>query len=62
MRLSKRGPRRTGIAAVEAAIVMPLIVLIAFGVIESGYFVNSHQILHDAARQGARAAVHLGEP
>ncbi len=46
-----------GIACVEAALVLPVIVLLTFGFIEIGYYVNCHHVLHDAARQGARAAV-----
>ena len=41
----------------EAALVLPLVLLLTFGFIEIGWYVNSLQILHDAARQGARAAV-----
>ena len=48
---------RRGIASVEAAVVLPIIVLLVFGFIEVGYFVNCQQVVHDAARQGARAAV-----
>ncbi len=46
-----------GVACVEAALVLPVIVLLTFGFIEIGYYVNCHHVLHDAARQGARAAV-----
>ena len=49
--------RHRGVACVEAALVLPVIVLITFGFIEIGYYVNCHHVLHDAARQGARAAV-----
>ena len=48
-----------GVAAVEAAIVLPVVVLLLFGFIELGWQVNSLQIIHNAARQGARAAVRL---
>jgi Flp pilus assembly protein TadG len=58
MRGPSRQPRRRGIATVEAAAVLPLIVLVVFGFIELGYVLNSHHLLQDAARQGARAAVH----
>ena len=48
-----------GVACVEAAVVLPVIVLFTFGFIEIGYYVNCHHVLHDAARQGARTAVRL---
>ena len=58
-RFLKSPNRRRGVATVEAAVVLPVVVLLMFGFIEVGYLVNSHHILHDAARQGARAAVRL---
>ncbi len=51
--------RTRGAAVVEAAIVLPVVVLLTFGIIELGCYVNNLHILHNAARQGARAAVHL---
>jgi Flp pilus assembly protein TadG len=53
----KRRTLNRGIAAVEAAIVLPIVVLLTFMFIEVGWYVNSLQILHNAARQGARVAV-----
>ena len=50
--------RTRGAAVVEAAIVLPVVVLLTFGIIELGWYVNNLHILHNAARQGARAAVH----
>jgi Flp pilus assembly protein TadG len=48
--------RRRGLAAVEAAIVLPLILLATFAVLEYGWlFVRYHQVCH-AARHGARLA------
>ena len=51
--------RTRGTAVVETAIVLPVVVIIAFGIIELGWYVNNLHILHNAARQGARAAEHL---
>lgn len=60
MRCAKRLSRcRRGASTVELAVVLPLILILVFGFVEVGYRVNSQQILHDAARQGARAAVHI---
>jgi len=36
-----------------------VVVLLLFGFVELGWYVNNVQILHNAARQGARAAVRL---
>jgi len=54
-----RQEHNRGVSAVEAAVVLPVVVLLLFGFIELGWQVNGAQILHDAARQGARAAVRL---
>ena len=59
----KRQKHKRGVAALEAALALPILVLLTFGFIEIGWYVNSLQILHDAARQGAkqtwRDIVHL---
>ena len=54
-----RKRNKRGVATVEAALVLPFVVVLVFGYIEIGWYVNSLQILHDATRQGARAAVLL---
>ena len=48
-------PRR-GLVAVEAALVLPLIVTLMLGVWEVGELVQMSMIVTDAARQGARMA------
>jgi Flp pilus assembly protein TadG len=45
-----------GAAAVEFALVLPIILLILFGTIEFGRAWNVRQTLTDAAREGARVA------
>jgi Flp pilus assembly protein TadG len=47
---------RRGAAAVELAIISPLLVLIAFGGIDVGQFVNLSQVASNATREGARKA------
>ena len=49
--------RYLGAATVEAAVVLPLLLLLTFGVIEYGWlFLKAHQITN-AARHGSRIAV-----
>ena len=48
---------RDGAAAVEFALVLPLLMTLVFGVFEFGMLWNSYQIITDAAREGARRAV-----
>src|SRR5438874_5226696 len=59
----RRGPtrpgrsfRRTGTAAVEFAIVLPLFTSILFGIWEIGRLVQVSQVLQNAAREAARQA------
>lgn len=46
-----------GQAALEFALVMPLLLILAIGVFEFGRAWNAHQVITDAAREGARRAV-----
>jgi len=52
------GPRYDdrGSAAVELAILLPLLLLLVFGVIDFGRMLNTQITLTEAAREGARAA------
>jgi Flp pilus assembly protein TadG len=59
MRLSNRRPSRRGAATLEAAIVVPVFLLLVLGTIDIGLAVSRQSSLSQAARQGARkAAVH----
>ena len=50
-------PAERGTALVEAALVMPLMLLIMLGIFEIGRAYQTWQVLTNAAREGARAAV-----
>lgn len=52
MRTWSRKPR--GAAAVEFALVLPLLATILFGTIEWGYYFFNRQIVINSAREGAR--------
>lgn len=45
----------TGAAAVEFALVLPMLLLIVFGMIDTGLWLNEKITATDAARQGLRA-------
>jgi Flp pilus assembly protein TadG len=47
---------RRGQALVEAALVLPLLLLVLVGIMEVGRAWNIHQVVTHAAREGARAA------
>lgn len=48
---------RRGLTMVETAIVISLVLLLIFGIYEYGRFVMVRQVIHNAAREGARLAV-----
>ncbi len=54
--LTRRSSNRRGTAAVECALVAPLLVLITMGAIDTGQFVNVAQFVNDASYEGARRA------
>ncbi len=58
MRYSSRnsGSTRRGVAAVEFAVVLPLLMLLLVGIWELGRIINVQIILNNAARDGARLA------
>ena len=55
-------PRRRGAATVEAALVLPIVIMFLFGILEYGRYVMMLQILTNAAREGARYAVEHTNP
>lgn len=57
MSTQRRLKRRRGTAAVEFAIVAPLVFLMLFGMIEFGRMLMVQQILTNASREGARRAI-----
>ena len=53
----RRRRGRRGAAIVEFAVVLPLLMLILFGILEYGYLFFVQQTLTNAAREGCRIAV-----
>jgi Flp pilus assembly protein TadG len=51
-----RSRARCGVAAVEFALIAPLLILTMLGAIDVGRFINVGQIVNDASREGARQA------
>lgn len=51
-----------GTAMVEFAIVLPLLLLLVFGMIEFGLLIYNKQILTNASREGARAGIVQASP
>jgi Flp pilus assembly protein TadG len=51
-----RGRRRLGASAVEAALVLPMVIMFLFGILEYGRYIMTLQIMTNAAREGAHYA------
>src|SRR5436190_21168855 len=52
----RRGSDERGAAVVGCALVLPLLILLVFGIVEFSIAYNHQQGLHAAAREGARVA------
>jgi Flp pilus assembly protein TadG len=52
--------RRRGSEIIEAALIFPLLLVLAFGTIEFGYYFYLEHNFQSAAREGVRAAVPVG--
>ena len=51
--------RHRGVSAVEFAIVLPVLLIIIFGIINLGVLMYNHAVITNAAREGARwASIH----
>ena len=48
--------REEGVAAVEFALILPVLALLLFGVLEFGRVWSQYQVYQGAAREGARCA------
>ena len=59
-RPARRAPQDRGAAAVEFALLLPLLMLLVFGIVDFGRALNAQITLTQAAREGARMAA-LGE-
>jgi len=63
MRSTARGAYRCrGVAAVELAILLPLIIAIFFGIVEYSFVLYDKAVITNAAREGARAGIVLRNP
>jgi hypothetical protein len=56
-RKEQRWREETGAAAVEFALVLPILVVLLFGIFEFGRAWSIHHMITDASREGARRAV-----
>ena len=54
--IRRRISREEGVAAVEFALILPVLALLLFGVLEFGRVWSQYQVYQGAAREGARCA------
>ncbi len=59
-KMIKRLRCQKGVAAVEFAIILPVLLLIIFGIIEFGLLLYDKQVITNASREGARAGTVVG--
>lgn len=56
IRSRRRAPDERGVAAIEFALVFPVLITLIFGSIEFGLAIQERTLVANAAREGARAA------
>jgi Flp pilus assembly protein TadG len=61
-RLTSSGSKRRGAAVIEAALVLPVVVLFLFGILEYGRYLMFLQVFTNAAREGAHYALAHTDP
>ena len=54
--------RETGVAAVEMALMMPILLLLVLGVMDFGLLMYQQQIVTNASREGARQGIVMASP
>jgi Flp pilus assembly protein TadG len=54
--------REEGAAAVEFALVLPILIVILFGTIEFGLILYNQEVITNASREGARYGIVIGSP
>ena len=58
----RRSRRQAGVAAVEFALILPLLLLLIFGTVELGIALYDKAVITNASREGARAGIVLKSP
>ena len=62
MRTKRASKRRWGGSVVEAAVVLPIVLMVLMGILEYGRYIMTLQVLTNAAREGAHYALAHTEP
>jgi Flp pilus assembly protein TadG len=62
MRFLKRIREKQGAAAIEFALVLPLLIILVFGIIEFSLLLYDKAMITNASREGARAGIVYSSP
>jgi Flp pilus assembly protein TadG len=60
--MRRKWTSQKGTSAVEFALVLPILIIITFGIIEFGMLIYNQQVLTNASREGARAGIVASSP
>jgi Flp pilus assembly protein TadG len=55
--MRRKWTSQKGTSAVEFALILPLLMIITFGIIEFGMLIYNQQVITNASREGARAGI-----
>ncbi|MFC6154249.1 TadE family protein [Nocardioides yefusunii] len=56
----RRARGENGVAAVEFALILPIFLMLLFGIIDFGYMINRASVINNAARDAVRVATFEG--
>jgi Flp pilus assembly protein TadG len=62
MRMISTIKDQRGVSAIEFAIVLPILILLIFGIIEFSLFLYDKAVITNASREGARAGIVFADP
>ncbi|MGQ9646622.1 MAG: TadE/TadG family type IV pilus assembly protein [Thermodesulfobacteriota bacterium] len=60
--MGRGSKRQTGASAVEFAIILPILLVLIFGIIEFGFAIYDKTMITNACREGARAGIVYRDP
>ena len=60
--MGRKSSSQKGASLVEFALVLPLLMLILWGIIEFGLLLYNKQVITNASREGARAGIVAANP
>ncbi len=58
----RKSQNQKGVAVVEFALVLPMLLVLAFGIIEFSLILFDKAVITNASREGARAGIVAGDP